>query len=164
MIQNLEQFIPTDRHQRRNHKTVLYTIGFGNRSLKTLANILINRHVEKIVDVRSNLYAENPEFNGHNRELEISFAGYGFDYEHQEELGNPPEIRHLFRDNRRVWRRLFFSRADFSPLDQRSYQFSVSQRPTCLMCAEKKPKHCHRSEIANWITRGSNPRIKVIHL
>ncbi|MFX0170431.1 MAG: hypothetical protein ACFE9L_00770 [Candidatus Hodarchaeota archaeon] len=43
-ISSLEQFLPIGQEKSVTHKsTVLYTVGYGNRSLKTLANRLINR-------------------------------------------------------------------------------------------------------------------------
>jgi uncharacterized protein (DUF488 family) len=163
MISSLEQFVPLN-HSLSKQELVLYTIGYGNRSLKMFSNILINRNVEKIIDVRFNVFSENPDFNGQVKELELLFAGMGFEYEHRQELANPPEIRALFRTNRRVWRKAFFSRENFSALDRRTYQFIFTQQPTCLMCAEKRHKKCHRSDLARWIVKGANPKIKVVHL
>ncbi|MFX0170430.1 MAG: DUF488 family protein [Candidatus Hodarchaeota archaeon] len=120
--------------------------------------------MENVFDIRFNVFSDNPEFNGHSRKLELHFEGVGLQYEHKPELGNPPELRELYGQNRRIWRRVFFSRQGFSALDRGSYQYVVSQNSICLMCAEKNPKTCHRTEIAYWIAEESNPEIKVIHL
>lgn len=161
MISNLDQTISTDLYKRTRH-TDLYTIGYGMRPFQKIKDVLVNYQIDQVIDIRYNDYSENRDFNGQNTDLGYLFWKYGMTYIHRKDLGNPPAIQRLFKSNKRLWRKQFFSRFRLS--DRLKLQALVAQTTTALLCAEKNPKTCHRTELADWIAKGSNPRIKVIHL
>jgi len=124
--------------------------------------MLIPYEIEQVIDIRENPWSYNHDFNGTTKNLALQFAGVGIDYQHRQELGNPKSYSKIFQSERKYWRNLFFSK--FQTLERLAYQQLFTDRKTALMCAEKDFRKCHRTEIAYWIARGSNPRIKVIHL
>jgi hypothetical protein len=76
-------------------KTTLYTIGYEGRTLPLVVRALTEHRIEFVVDVREAARSRVKGFN-----LMQLFEGLnrcGISYEHVRELGNPSEIRRLFR-------------------------------------------------------------------
>ncbi|PWI49480.1 hypothetical protein CEE45_01430 [Candidatus Heimdallarchaeota archaeon B3_Heim] len=157
--QNLALYLPTTG---AIGTLFLYTIGYSIRSFKTVVNMLLKHEIEKVIDIRFSRYSRNSDFNGQDQNLAMKFLGYGIDYEHRREFGNPNSLWKLFKDNRRAWRLKFFSH--FTTGELLLYQSLFTRQKTVLMCSEKKIRHCHRLEVANWLSQGANPEIRVIHL
>lgn len=157
--ENIVDYLPS---KDKTKYVTLYTIGYSVRSLKTVVNMLLKHGIEKVVDIRFYRYSRNSDFNGNYRNLALTFLGYGIDYEHRREFGNHRSLHKLFRNDRTQWSETFFSR--FTRGDKRLYQDLFTRQITVLMCSEKKIRKCHRLEVANWLSRESNPRIHVKHL
>lgn len=127
----------------------LFTIGYGGRRMDDFLQLLKGAGVRTVVDVRLRpdkahsgewVKAKSPD-----RGIETRLAEAGIGYVSIVELGNP-----------------FVERADWkAPYqcmidaigDVLVERLSGVAEPYCLLCAEKKPGDCHRSQIAEFLAR-----------
>jgi uncharacterized protein (DUF488 family) len=124
--------------------------------LDDLAELLDAFGARQIVDVRSIPKSRhNPQFN--KDELRLSLKGRGIGYKHIKELGG---LRHSKKDSINVgWRNLSFrAYADYMATPEfakglQALTELASKRPTVVMCAEALPWRCHRSLIADALTK-----------
>ncbi len=143
----------------------LFTIGYSNRSLDSLLDLLHNYGIKQLIDVRSTPNSSDFSiFNSNSlgptlEEEGIAYAWLG------RELGGlrrgKPQSPHqaLAVDGFRAY-------ADHmsSPLfeDGISRLMSIaSQTPTAIMCAEREPCQCHRSLIADYLLLNN---WRIVHL
>jgi uncharacterized protein (DUF488 family) len=129
-----------------------YTIGYGGRRPAEFVELLVERGVRAVADVRirpdrasmgAYVRASSPD-----KGIEKLLGDRGIDYHAILELGN------LFRD-RDDWStiyRAFFERAG----DLLVGRLEGLPDPFCLLCAEKRAADCHRLVIADFLiaTRG----------
>lgn len=154
--------IPSMNPETTTQTVDLFTIGYSVRKFKVLVNMLIKYQIDQVIDVRLNDFSDNRDFNGQSKDLSFAFRSYGIYYEHRPKFGNPRFIKRIFKRDRKQWRIEYFSR--FKENDRGTFQHLFTRESTVLMCSEKDFRKCHRTELAHWIARGSNPRIKVKHL
>ncbi len=143
----------------------LFTIGYGNRSLDGLLELLHSYGIKQLIDVRSNPSSRDFSiFNNSSlaptlEEEGIAYAWLGH------ELGGlrrgKPQSPHqaLATDGFRAY-------ADHmsSPLFQDGISRLMSiarQTPTAIMCAEREACQCHRSLIADYLLLNN---WRIVHL
>jgi len=139
-----------------NHKPVVYTIGHSNRPIADFLALLEAYGVRKVVDVRTIPKSRhNPQFN--QEELRKSLARAGIRYRHLKALGG---LRHALRDSVNMgWRNLSFRGfADYMQTEEFDHGLELLEaiarrQPTTVMCAEGNPWRCHRSLIADALTK-----------
>ena len=143
---------------------VLYTIGYEGRTPHDLIETLRSNGVRRLVDVRQQPRSRVKGFSLMSLFEHLRRAG--ITYEHIKELGNPPEIRWLFRNGRLVeGRRNFRSLLE----DGRGTAVNVLVglaciEPTAILCRERDAQQCHRSVIADVAAERSPRPIQIKHL
>jgi uncharacterized protein (DUF488 family) len=134
----------------------IFTIGHSTRSIEDFIELLEAHGVREIVDVRSIPRSlHNPQFNSDL--LKHSLAERHIRYRHIKELGG---LRHAKKDSINLgWRNASFrgfadymATAEFSE-GLESLIHIASVRSTAIMCAEAVPWRCHRSLIADAMTK-----------
>ena len=139
-----------------DRKPVVYTIGHSNRPIEDFLALLEAHGIKKVVDVRTIPRSRhNPQFN--QDELRRSLARAGIAYRHLKALGG---LRHALPDSvNKGWRNLSFRGfADYMQTEEfdqglESLEAIASKQPTAIMCAEGNPWRCHRSLIADALTK-----------
>jgi len=137
-------------------KQVIYTIGHSNRTIEKFVDLLRAHGIRKLVDVRTIPRSRhNPQFN--QGELRASLARARIGYRHLEALGG---LRHTRPDSVNTgWRNSSFRGfADYMQTDEFSeglvsLEEMARKQPTVVMCAEGNPWRCHRSLIADALTK-----------
>ena len=125
-----------------------FTIGYGGRAPGDLLRILIDEGVQLIVDVRqdpsraamgSYVRARDPARGivGLLRSAGIDYVWLG------EALGNPWRDEHAFPD----WRQRYADLLAYEPTRLAGLRDLAT--PFALLCAEKDPARCHRTQIAD---------------
>lgn len=134
----------------------IFTVGHSTRSIDEFMELLRAHGVEGIVDVRSIPRSRhNPQFN--TDVLEHSLQKEHVSYKHIQELGG---LRHAKKDSLNLgWRNTSFRGfADYMATREfaeglESLAKIANARETAIMCAEAVPWRCHRSLIADALTK-----------
>jgi uncharacterized protein (DUF488 family) len=142
--------------RKKSAKPVIYTIGHSTRTTKRFIDILHAHGIKKIVDVRTIPKSRhNPQFN--QDELRASLAGVKIRYEHLKSLGG---LRHAIKNSINLgWENASFRGfADYMQTDSFSRGLErlekiAQKQTTAIMCAEAVPWRCHRSLIADALTK-----------
>ncbi len=137
-------------------RPAVYTIGHSNRRIEDFLALLQAHGVKKVVDVRTIPKSRhNPQFN--QDELKKSLARAGIAYRHLKNLGG---LRHALPDSVNTgWRNLSFRGfADYMQTEEFDFGIELLEgiarkQPTAIMCAEGNPWRCHRSLIADALTK-----------
>lgn len=138
-----------------------YTIGYEGKSLDALLDELLRMGIERLIDVRSNPVARRYGF--HKSTLTSVCTKIGIEYCHFPEVGVPSE-----------WRSELNSPQDYYNLFER-YTHEVlpsegdvlkrlaellKQRPSAMMCKEALPECCHRTSLANYLSKQTGLQVK----
>jgi uncharacterized protein (DUF488 family) len=124
-----------------------YTIGYGGRNPQEFLDILKEKGVKVVVDVRlrpdHSSMGSFAKAKSQDKGIQKLLATVGIEYISVVELGN---VFLECADWRERYRELLAKAGDL--LTQRLENVST---PFCLMCAEKSPAECHRSLIAEYL-------------
>ena len=127
----------------------IYTIGYGGRKPQEFLDLLTERGIRAIVDVRLRpdrssmgvyVKAKNP-----NKGIEALLADVSIEYHSLVELGN------VFRDLD-DWQERYQQLMDQAG-DLLTRRLLGVAEPFCLMCAERHADHCHRQIIGDYLAR-----------
>lgn len=129
-----------------NNILPIYTIGYGNRSITHIIELLNKYQISQLVDVRSFPYSKyNSDFNREN--LQNSLQNQNIVYTFVGDLlGGRPNDRTCYNNE---------GQADYSIISQKDFYINgikllkeISKyKNTCIMCSEIKPETCHRSKL-----------------
>jgi uncharacterized protein (DUF488 family) len=141
----------------------LFTIGYEGRTLPQLTRLLRRSGVERLVDVRERPMSRRKGFS--LMPLSEGLRRSGIEYDHQPGLGNPEEIRTLWKNGQ-----LPEGKTRYRALLQNGRGEGVEwlvglvrYQTVCLLCVEEDPDRCHRSIIAEETVRLA-PGLIVRHL
>jgi uncharacterized protein (DUF488 family) len=137
-------------------KPVIFTIGHSTHPINEFVKLLQTYGVKEIVDARSIPGSRhNPQFNSDT--LKESLRQARIRYKHLKKLGG---LRHAKKDSINLgWRNASFRGfADYMgglefEKGLASLMKIASARNTAIMCAEAVPWRCHRSLIADALTK-----------
>jgi uncharacterized protein (DUF488 family) len=137
-------------------KPVIFTVGHSTYPIADFVEILEAHGIKEIVDVRSIPKSRhNPQFN--SDALKESLRKVHIRYKHLKKLGG---LRHTTKNSvNRGWRNASFrGYADYMetlPFREGLEQLEgiARKRKTAIMCAEAVPWRCHRSLIADALTK-----------
>jgi uncharacterized protein (DUF488 family) len=132
----------------RREKTMkFYTIGYGGRKPQEFLDLLKQKGVKVIIDVRlrpdHSSMGSYAKAKSHDKGIQKLLATVGIEYISVLELGN---IFLEYAEWRERYRDLLEKAGNL--LTQCLEKVST---PFCLMCAEKSPAECHRSLIAEYL-------------
>ncbi len=139
-----------------NPAYTLYSVGHSNRTIEQFIALLRAHGIQKVVDIRTIPKSHhNPQFN--KESLSKSLKKAHIFYTHLKGLGG---LRHPQQDSINTgWENLSFRGfADYMATSEFKIgldhlkAISVSKR-TVIMCAEALPWRCHRSLIADALTK-----------
>jgi uncharacterized protein (DUF488 family) len=125
----------------------LFTIGYEDHATPgSLVAALRAAGVERLVDVRELPNSRRKGFS--KKALAAALEGGGIAYEHARALGNPH--RDLYRAGRLAEGEAAYRAHLKAPAGQETLAHleSTLDTPTCLLCLEASPAHCHRTIVA----------------
>ncbi len=111
-----------------------FTIGHGNRSVEQFLTLLAQYRISEVIDIRSYPESLFEQFNKGN--LERILRANKIKYTHSPELGEFQQFRGEA-----------FKRG-FSNLIRKIKAAQETGENLAIMCAEKKPKQCHRWQLS----------------
>jgi uncharacterized protein (DUF488 family) len=141
----------------------IYTVGYEGIMVDGLLDILLHAGVEQLIDVRCNPIARRYGF--HKSTLNRLCADLGIEYVHVPLLGIPSVWRADLGD-RASYERLFTRyELEILPAQLASVRHVarlIERRPSALMCMEADHASCHRSRLADKISKDTG--LKIIEL
>ncbi|HWI60933.1 MAG TPA: DUF488 domain-containing protein [Symbiobacteriaceae bacterium] len=141
----------------------LCTIGFSQKNLRRFVQLLQSAGVTKLIDIR--LY-NTSQLAGYAKKDDLQFIceTFGIAYEHVVDLAPTDGMMERYKKLDKDWPA--FER-DFTALlnERNAARLWESFGPGvhCLLCAEHKPQHCHRSLVAAHFQQ-AYPEIEIQHL
>lgn len=144
----------------------LWTIGYERLMPEALAAELEAAGVELVLDVRIRPQSRRPGMS--KTKLGALLGEHGIAYEHRRALGTPPDLKWLFKHDRIAEAREGFRRHleehRTEELDALVAELGRRGAPrTALLCLEADPAHCHRSVVAEALSRRL-PALRVVDL
>ncbi|MCX7791325.1 MAG: DUF488 domain-containing protein [Chloroflexaceae bacterium] len=131
----------------------IYTLGYEGLTADAFLNRVLEAGIQRIIDVRHNPISRRYGF--HKSTLVRLATLLGLEYVHVPELGIPGAERgHL--ESFAQYQKLFQSyEAELSRVleQQRMVAKLLQEKPSVLVCLEADPRFCHRSVLAQALTR-----------
>lgn len=145
-------------------KKTIYTIGHSTRSIEQFITLLKAWEIKRLVDIRTIAKSRfNPQFN--EDALKNSLKKSGIAYLHMKGLGG---LRHAHKDSPNTgWQNASFrGYADYMQTDEftqalEKLKVLAAKKTTAIMCAEALFWRCHRSLVADALTKA---KWKVFHI
>ena len=144
-------------------KPAVYTAGYQGKSVDSFFNGILQRGIDVVIDVRANPISRKYGFS--RRHLNEITRKLGLGYYHVPELGIPSSYRANLDGYESYQQLLNLYKHQMLP------QVGVSitevgrlmqQKPSVLVCVEKDVRCCHRSRLAEAVSRVCG--LKVTHL
>ncbi|MYA75377.1 MAG: DUF488 domain-containing protein [Gammaproteobacteria bacterium] len=140
----------------------IVSIGYEQREISELIDLLAANGVSMLVDVRLNPISRKKGFS--KNALATALSEAGIEYRHERELGNPKENRDPFRRGlesaRQSYRRHLQNGA--ASVYERLVDLASTSR-IALLCYERDHDQCHRSCILD-AAQVDRPAMNVLHL
>jgi len=141
----------------------VYTAGYEGKSVDAFFNDLLRQGIEVVVDVRANPVSRKYGFS--RKHFSDIARKLGLEYRHMPGLGIPSGARANLNGYASYQRLL--ERYESEMLPRLSGEIGevarlMLERPAVLVCVEKDVRCCHRSRLAEAVSRENH--LKVIHL
>ena len=158
-IEVVRRFKPTIETQS------LFTIGYEGRSIEKYLNILINKNIKVLFDVRKNPISRKYGFS--KKTLQNACEAVGIKYKHIPELGIISDKRKSLK-TQKDYDDLFLEYEHTTILKEKKsikfiYDIMNNYNRVALTCFEALPIHCHRTRVANAV-HNLNENIPLKHL
>lgn len=128
--------------------SVLFSIGYAQRSLDELVSLLSTHHVERLVDVRELPRSRRPGFS--KGPLSAALAARDIEYVHLRSAGNP--FRSHSGSSVEVLAR-YAEHLDAHPEILTELEAAVRGRRAALLCLEADVTDCHRGVLLDRLSR-----------
>ena len=142
----------------------VFTIGYQGATVPTVLDALREAKVELLVDIRAVASSRRPGFA--KTALAANVATIGVEYLHLRGLGTPAEGRAAARAGKHAeMRRIFLSHLTTQAAQTQLSTLEALVRNgtrVCLLCFEADAEHCHRTLVANALTK--RLRVEIVHL
>jgi uncharacterized protein (DUF488 family) len=144
--------------------SAIFTTGYEGRDIDEFLSHLINNNIQMVVDIREVPISRKRGFS--KNVLRQRLAEYGVDYVHIRTLGSPSNLRKkLYQDKdfnhffENYEKHLEKCREELEEL----YEIT-KKKISCLLCFEKNPSQCHRSSVADRISKLNGTPIQIKHI
>ena len=152
--------------QPERSSSALLTIGYQGKSIENYLNLLIQKGVTLLCDVRRNAISRKYGFS--KSTLRNACDGVGIRYEHLPELGISTDRRRAVRTGAELQRLLSEYQRDDLPSQSSSLstiiQWARAGEHVALTCYEAEATSCHRGRVVAEIKRQWGPRFSAEHL
>ncbi len=132
----------------------LFTIGFAGTTAEHFFTLLRNADIKRVIDVRLN---NTSQLAGFSKRDDLRFflreLG-GIEYIHIPELAPTQDILDAYKKHNGDWPA--YEQAFNTLMTKRTIENILSRDIAdygCLLCSEKKPHHCHRRLVAEYLSK-----------
>ena len=148
-----------------SEQLAMWTIGFTQKSAQQFFGLLSKNAVKKLVDTRLNNTGQLAGFSKRDDLEYFCRTIISAEYVHWEESAPEASMLNAYKKKEISWSD--YAAEYLAMLERRKVEKSmslVSGGDACLLCSEAKPHHCHRSILADYLSRKSGGVLKVQHL
>jgi uncharacterized protein (DUF488 family) len=142
--------------------TTVWTVGYQDRTVDDLIDMITSAGVEVLVDVRLTPLSRKPGFSKNRLAARLREAG--IDYNHLPQLGNPRDNRDAFRrhdTDALAWYQALLEAPEGRDALERLRELAM--QPIALLCFERNASECHRAMIVDALAE-LIPSLRVSHL
>lgn len=147
----------------RVYKTV-YTTGYEGRDITEFLEHLDTFNIQRVVDVREIPLSRKKGFS--KNILQQRLAEHNIDYIHIKSLGSPSYLRKKVYQDKNF--ESFFEEYEKhleSCRDSLEELYKVvNEKLSCLLCFEREYTNCHRSVVANKVSRINGTTLEIKHI
>jgi uncharacterized protein (DUF488 family) len=144
--------------------SLIATIGYEGLAPDAFLRQLRDAGIRRVIDVRALANSRRPGFA--KRALTASLVAAGIEYVHVPALGTPAAGREAVRSGRLSEFRAIFAAhlaGDQAQAALAMVAAQAAERPSCLLCLEAQPSHCHRTLVAAAMSKGWGFKIHHLH-
>jgi len=129
------------------HNACIYSIGYGARKLDDFIQLLTQRNINYLIDVRSIPFSNtNQKFN--KADLTYYLKDFGITYVFMGDLlGGRPEDKSCYNAEGKVDYSILKTKEFFKIGIKRLKTAHEKGLNVALMCSEANPAHCHRTKL-----------------
>jgi uncharacterized protein (DUF488 family) len=134
--------------------TRLFTIGFAETPAEQFFEAIRRSGVRRVVDVRLNNTSQLAAYSKREDLRYFLRSICGVDYVHVPELAPTRDILEAYKKHKGSW--AVYEQEFNALMTRRSIERNVPRELLdngCLLCSEKKPHHCHRRLVAQYLAR-----------
>ncbi|HET6183310.1 MAG TPA: DUF488 domain-containing protein [Acetobacteraceae bacterium] len=139
----------------------LMTIGYEGTTIEAVLDTLQAAGVKLLIDVRAVAASRKPGFS--KRQLAAGLDARGIAYVHLQPLGTPKPGRDAVRAGHPERMEVIYAahmKGD-EPQAALAEAAQLARRtPSCLLCFERDPAHCHRRLVAAMITAKTGQKVR----
>lgn len=138
----------------------IHTIGYEGASVAAFLQALRDAGIRLVLDVRAAAVSRKKGFSKNQLAAHLAAAGIG--YRHLRGLGTPKRGREAARSGKRdEFERIFRAHLEEPEalLDLAEAETLAQAEPTCLLCLERDPLHCHRLIVATRMAQDTGQEI-----
>jgi uncharacterized protein (DUF488 family) len=155
-------------------KTVIFTIGHGNRTSNELIGLLKENHIACLVDVRTSPYSRfNPQYNKETlafflKENQIDYYFKG------KQLGGRPADPSCYKSRKIPEQEIdYLHEVDYPEIMKKDWFLKgvdhlldlANKQTTAILCSEEDPANCHRHHlITKFLLDNYEGEVEVFHI
>lgn len=143
----------------------IFTIGFAAKQAEEFFNLLINRNVQTVLDVRLN---NKSQLSGFAKKDDLKFflkeIG-GIAYIEARDLAPEADILKRYQRKEISWEE--YADRYLNLISRRNVERLIEKNQvieSCLLCSEHLPHHCHRRLAAEYLNSQWGNTLKITHL
>lgn len=135
-------------------KAKIFTVGYEGVSIEKFIRKLVEKKIQRIIDVRCNPISRKPGFS--KTALRTRLQEAGIEYVHIRELGIPSSLRKSLQTDDDYSSLFAYYEDQILPNATEKIAEAIAlleEMPSAFLCFEEDPKHCHRTRLAHFIAR-----------
>lgn len=145
-------------------KKGIHTVGYEGLHIDDFVIKIKNHGISQLIDVREIPLSRKRGFS--KTALHERLKLEGIDYIHLKDLGSPKLLRESLKQN---WDYVSFFNEFTEHLEKKLHVLdgmlpSIYQNNSCLMCFEESADKCHRSVVADMLSRQSGNELGVVNI
>lgn len=142
----------------------VFTAGYEGKEIEEFLDYLNGHDIQRVIDVREVPLSRKKGFS--KTVLRQRLAENDIDYVHIKALGSPSHLRKkVYQDKdfnyffEKYEEYLQTCRKELEELHK-----TINEKLSCLLCFEKEPTNCHRSAVADSISRINGTPLEIKHI
>ncbi|MDE0250937.1 MAG: DUF488 domain-containing protein [Gammaproteobacteria bacterium] len=142
-----------------------YTIGFTQKNAERFFSLIKDNHISRVIDVRLNNVSQLSGFAKRDDLKYFLDQLCSADYIHLQELAPTKDILDAYKKKKISWE--IYEHEFLNLMARRNIERSIDKTlldNSCLLCSEKKPHHCHRRLVVDYLNKHWESKLEVTHL